>query len=255
MSSDRQYAVASLLFDYVKSPSLRHLRDPHSVHKIARDIVNAVDRAGSIWSKWEAEREEVARAAAPCWIPTKDLLATLNNLPGPLLTKTDVEQRLRAIWEEPYTSYPNEDLKEGCLALYVAEKAQGTEMRAIIGMLQEHLEREDERLRREQEERYRKLKEEERAKLEQRFLSGADCGWTSIDGSAGRMTTSRRASDPRAGPGKRRIVHPGRAGRFRLRRILNRSPSPPRAAATRSTPPPRRSPAASWRGRHCASAG
>ncbi|MHC2621528.1 hypothetical protein ACVIW2_003560 [Bradyrhizobium huanghuaihaiense] len=180
MNADRQYAVASLLFDYVKSPSLRHLRDPHSVHKLARDIVSALDRASSIWSKWESEREEVAKAAAACWIPTEDLCAYLNNLPGPLLTKTDVEQRLRAIWEEPYTSYPNEELKDGCLALYHSEKVQGTEMRAIIGMLQEHLEREDERLRREQEERYRKLKEEERLKLEKRFLSGADCGWTPV---------------------------------------------------------------------------
>lgn len=62
MNADRQYAVASLLFDYVKSPSLRHLRDPHSVHKLARDIVSALDRASSIWSKWESEREEVAKA-------------------------------------------------------------------------------------------------------------------------------------------------------------------------------------------------
>lgn len=184
MNADRQYAVASLLFDYVKSPSLRHLRDPHSVHKLARDIVNAIDRASSVWGKWEAEREEVAKAAAPCWIPMEDLRASLNNLPGPPLTKTDVEQRLRAIWEEPYTSYPNEALKDGCLALYHSERAQGTEMRAIIGMLQEHLEREDERLRREQEENYRRLKQEERMKLEQRFLSGADCGWTPIAGSA-----------------------------------------------------------------------
>jgi hypothetical protein len=105
MNSDRQYAVASLLFDYVKSPSLRHLRDPHSVQKLARDILNAVDRASSVWSKWEADREEVAQAAAPCWIPVEELRAALNNLPGPPLTKTDVEQRLRAIWEEPYTSW------------------------------------------------------------------------------------------------------------------------------------------------------
>jgi hypothetical protein len=102
-------------------------------------------------------------------------------LPGPALTKTDVEQRLRAIWEEPYTSYPNDDLKDDCLALYHSEKSVGTEMRAIIGALQERLEREDDRLRREQEENYRRWKEEERVKLEQRFLSGADCGWTPID--------------------------------------------------------------------------
>ncbi|MET4312555.1 hypothetical protein [Bradyrhizobium sp. RT4b] len=145
-------------------------------------IVTALDRASSVWGKWEADREEVAKAAAPCWIPVEDLRVSLNNLPGPPLTNTDVEQRLRAIWEEPYTTYPNEELKDGCLALYQSERAQGTEMRAIIGMLQEHLEREDERLRREQEERYRKLKEDERV-LEQRFLSGADCGWTPIDSS------------------------------------------------------------------------
>ena len=48
----------------------------------------------------QAEREDVVKAAAPCWIPTEDIRASLNNLPGPTLTKTDVEQRLRAIWEE-----------------------------------------------------------------------------------------------------------------------------------------------------------
>ncbi|MBP0112790.1 hypothetical protein [Bradyrhizobium vignae] len=183
MDADRQYAVALLLFDYVKSPSLRHLRDPHSLHKLARDIVSALDRASSVWSKWEAERDEIAKLAAPCWIPTEDLRTFLNNLPGPPLTKIDVEQRLRAIWEEPYTSYPNEALRDGCEALYRSERVQGTEMRAIIGMIQEHLEREDDRLRREQEESYRRLKEEERVKLEQRFLSGADCGWTPISNS------------------------------------------------------------------------
>jgi hypothetical protein len=138
MHADRQYAVASILFEYVKSPSLRHLRDPHSVHRLAREIVKALDGASSAWKKWETQREEVVKAAAPCWIPVEDIQAFLNSLPGPSLTKTDVEQRLRAIWEEPYASYPNDDLKDGCVALYQSEKAQGTEMRAIIGALQEH---------------------------------------------------------------------------------------------------------------------
>jgi hypothetical protein len=66
MDAERQYAVRSLLFDYVKSPSLRHLRDPHNIQKLAREIINAVDRASSIWKKWEPDREEVAKAAAPC---------------------------------------------------------------------------------------------------------------------------------------------------------------------------------------------
>lgn len=183
MNPDRQYAVASLLFDYVKSPSLRHLRDPHSIHKLARDVVSILDRASSVWKKWEPEREEIVQAAAPCWVPLEDLQVFLNSLPGPLLTKADLEQRLRAIWEEPHAAYPKHDLKEGCLTLYQAEKAQGTEMRAIIGALQEHLEREEERLRREQQEHYQRWKEEERVKLEQRFLSGADCGWTRVENS------------------------------------------------------------------------
>jgi hypothetical protein len=105
---------ASLLFEYVKSPSLRHLRDAHCIHKLAREIVTALDRGTSTWKKWGPEREEVAKAAVSCWIPVEDLLAFLDTLPGPSLTKTDVEQRLRAISEEPYTTYPKDDLKDGC---------------------------------------------------------------------------------------------------------------------------------------------
>src|SRR3954467_9130237 len=129
MNADRHYAVASILFDYVKSPSLRHLRDPHSVHKVSREIVRALDNANSVWKKWESQREEIAQAAALCWIPAEDLQAFLNTLPGPPLTKTDVEQRLRAIWEEPHRNYPKDELKDGCVALYQSEKAGGTELR------------------------------------------------------------------------------------------------------------------------------
>lgn len=95
------------------------------------------------------------KAASSCWIPVEDLQAFLNTLPGPPLTKTDIEQRLRSIWEESYTGYPKDNLKDECLSLYLAEKAQGIEMRAIIGALQEHLEREEERLRSEQQAQYR----------------------------------------------------------------------------------------------------
>jgi hypothetical protein len=54
-------------------------------------------------------------------------------------------------------------------------------MVAIVGALQAHVEREEERLRRELEETYRRRQEEARLELEQRFLSGADCKWTPIN--------------------------------------------------------------------------
>jgi hypothetical protein len=62
------------------------------------------------------------------------------------LTQTDVLQRMRAFWEEPWAEYPNEDLRAGCLELYEIEKTQGTELPAIIGALQEYVGLEDDRL-------------------------------------------------------------------------------------------------------------
>jgi hypothetical protein len=130
MSHDRIYAIISALAEYVRSPSLRHLRDPHNLQKLAKEVVTVFDRAGSVWTKWDGRRDDVAKAAAQCWIPIEDLLAFLNTLPGPPLTLTDVKQRLRALWEEPYSAYPNDELQAGCLAIYETEKAAGTEMSA-----------------------------------------------------------------------------------------------------------------------------
>ena len=97
----------------------------------------------------------------------------------------DVTQRLRAIYEEAYGHYPNEEVKASCLALYEAEKAQGTEMPAIIGAIQEHIELEEDRLSREREETYRRQQAEERVRAQQRFQAGADCGWTKLEGLEG----------------------------------------------------------------------
>lgn len=180
---ERQAAVRRLLFDYVRSPSLRHLRDPGQIDRLAEAIVREIDREPAIWRKWEKEREELIRAAANCWVPILDLRAFLNELPGPRLTETDVAQRLRAIHEEPYSRHPDEALRESCLALYDREKAAGTELPAIIGALQEHVEVEGQRRRKEAEQRWRERREAERVGLEQRFLSGADCKWTPIRGS------------------------------------------------------------------------
>jgi len=182
------YAVRRLLFDYVRSPSLRHIRDPHSVDRLAEAIVGATRREPTLWRKWEGEREALLKGAALCWVPVEDLFDFLNAMPGPMLTLTDVSQRLRAFQEEPYASYPNERLREGCLSLYEEEKAAGTELPAIVGVLQEHVDAEEDRLRQEHEAAWRQRQEEERVALEQRFLAGADCKWTAIQKSRDRYT-------------------------------------------------------------------
>lgn len=180
MESDRIWAIKSRLLEYVKSPSLRHIRDPLSLNKLAKEILVALDHASSVWRKWDGPREDVIKNAASCWIPVEDLRAFLNELPGPELTTTDVNQRLRAIWEEAYNRYPNEDVKEGCLAVFERERSAGTEMIAIIGAIQEFIEFEEERLRVLNEERYRQSREEERVRQEQMFMAGADTSWIKV---------------------------------------------------------------------------
>lgn len=184
METERLWAIKRQLFEYVKSPSLKHVRDPNSVHKLATEILRSVDQASSVWRKWDGVREDVVKAASCCWLPVEDLRAFLNELPGPELTVTDVNQRLRAIWEEAaFNAYPNDDVKEGCLSLYTAERAAGTEMMAIISAIQEFIEAEEERLRVEREAAYRRSQEEERVRQERMFMAGADSPWIKIGAS------------------------------------------------------------------------
>lgn len=183
MSEDeRIWAVKRLLFDYVKSPSLRHIRDPHSIARLADDIVKRIDRGNSIWRKWDGQRELLLKLAVACWVPVEDLRDFLNEMPGPKLTKTDVAERMRAFEEEPYGEYPNDELQSSCLALYTQEKSEGTELPAIIRRLRDHIDQEEARLRKEREEHFRRAREEERISREQRLMSGADCGWTQLQG-------------------------------------------------------------------------
>lgn len=178
IDDDRVDVVKGLLFEHMKSPSLRHIKDPYVVIKLAQTIVKKLDRGNSAWTKWNGPREQLVKSATACWVPAADLRDHLNRMEGPILSTSDVEQRLRAFAEERYSDFPRDELQPGCLALYEAEKAEGTEMPAIIGALQEHVEREEERLRMEQAARYEELKRREKAAAEQRLLSGADCKWT-----------------------------------------------------------------------------
>ena len=178
LDDDRVGVVKRLLFEHVKSPSLRHIRDPYILIKLAQDIVRKLDRGNSMWTKWSGPREQLAKSAVPCWVPTGDLRDHLNRMDGPTLTFSDVEQRLIAFQEEQYSEFPNDSLKAGCLAIYATECAQGTEMPAIVGVLRGYVEQEEERLRQEEADRYRQWKEEQKVAAERRLLSGADCKWT-----------------------------------------------------------------------------
>ena len=183
---ERQSTVRRLLFRYLESPSLKHLKDPKQIDRLAEEIVSAVDWTPSVWGKWDAAREELLKAASKTWLPIEDLVAFLNGLPGPKLTQTDVKQRLRAFQEEPYAHlYPSERVKDACLALYASEREAGTEFAAIVGALQEFAEEEEERLDREQQHRWRQQQEADRLALQRRFRSGADCKWTALEGSRG----------------------------------------------------------------------
>lgn len=180
----RQAEVRRLLFRYLESPSLRHIRDPKQIDRLAEEIVSAVDRSSPLWDKWDATRAELLKAAAKTWIPIEDLVAFLNRLPGQRLTRTDVAQRLRAFQDEPYADlYPDERVKGACLALYAAEVEAGTEMPAIVGALQEFADEEEARLDREHQEKWKADRDADRLALERRFLSGADCKWTPLEGS------------------------------------------------------------------------
>jgi len=88
---ERLWAVKELLFGYVKSPSLRHIRDPHSVTKLAQEIVRQIDRGNSIWRKWDGQREILLKSAMCCWIPMEEC----SYQGGPTLWPLD--DRLRCI--------------------------------------------------------------------------------------------------------------------------------------------------------------
>jgi hypothetical protein len=177
---ERIWAVRQLLFDYVKSPSLRHIRDPHSVTKLAQEIVQRIDRGNAIWKKWDGQRERVLKSALGCWVPPEDMRDFLNRMPGPQLTATDVGQRLKTL-EEEEGIYADEEHQVSCLALYAKEKAEGTEL--PHRRPRDHIDREEERMRVGRERQYQQRREEERLAAEARLLSGADCTWTQIRGS------------------------------------------------------------------------
>lgn len=176
--------IENHISDHVNSPSLRHIRDDNIIHKLAQKITYDLEGSCSVWTKWTAPRDTLLTSAAECSIPVEHMRDFLNNLPGPELTTTDVSQRLRAIHnEDPFIRIPTAEMREGSLSIFDKEKSQGTELPAIIGAIQEYIDqiKEQEGIQAESDRQARL--ERERIELEEKFLSGSDCKWVSIDDS------------------------------------------------------------------------
>lgn len=178
----REDIVRSVIAHYVNTRPINQIRDWFGLTTVSREVVKRLEAESSIWRKWNLPREALVKLAVGCWIPLEDLRTLLNEMPGPALSPTDVAQRLRAFCEEECEE-PNEGLREGCLAIYEEEKAQGTELAAIISRLREHVDREEMRLIHERWDLQKRETEERRVALEQSFLAGEDCKWTSVAGS------------------------------------------------------------------------
>jgi len=111
------------------------------------------------------------------------MLEFLNSLPGPPLTMTDLEQRMRHLIEVEYVASPEPALQAECLDIYRDEKTAGTEMPAIIGRLSEYVGSQWQRLQDERRLAEANRREEARIAREKRLLSYGDCPWTQIKGS------------------------------------------------------------------------
>lgn len=181
MSSDQVLALKKLILDHVSSPSVRHIRDPLVIHRLAEEFIANFDRRDPLWQKWSEQREQLLRVAARSFVPVGDLTDRLNELGGPKMTRTDVQQRLNALLEESYLSYPDERLRDACLEFYEAEKAKGTEFTAIVYALKDYVEVEEDRLRREWQEEVSRRGAEEKLAARKRLRSGADCKWTALE--------------------------------------------------------------------------
>jgi hypothetical protein len=154
-----------------------HLAHTNGVQYLAHDIVRYFDGAHSHWAKWSIERTKLLDSSKTFSIPVGELQEALNALPGPSLTATDVEQRLKLLLGVPFVDQPREDLRDDFRAIFSAEKAKGTEFVAIVGAIRDFLDKVELREYYEGEERKKHEQEAERLEQEKTLRSGVDCDW------------------------------------------------------------------------------
>jgi hypothetical protein len=178
---DRASNIRALLWEHAH-PALRSM-DRDRIAKLAEQIMRiATDRG--LWTKWGSNREEIAERAANLWIPLDDLREALNALPGPALTRVDVEQRIRDFREKQYGSYPKAEVEAETLAAFAEEKARGTEFIAVLDYLEEWYWGAEERLRQKRDKDRREQIAKDKQVAEARLRNGADCPWTAATGVA-----------------------------------------------------------------------
>lgn len=172
---NRASEIRSLLWEHAHS-TLRSM-DHNRIAKLAEQILQVATDRG-LWTKWSQDREEIAERAASLWIPLDDLRDALNGMPGPTLTRVDVEQRIRDFRDKQYGGYPNAEIEAEALAAFAEEKARGTEFIAVLGYMEEWSHGVEERLRQKRERGRRDQIAREKQIAEARLRNGADCPWT-----------------------------------------------------------------------------
>lgn len=196
---ERTQRVAELILRSFTAGYLAHSR---GVQNLAQEILKDFNGAGALWAKWSADRMQLLDLAKTCWIPVDGLQKALNALPGPPLTTTDVEQRMKVLLDDRFVDQPRADLREGCREIYRAEVQQGTELRAIISAIDDYLGEVCSLECREEHERQEREREAKRMEQEMKLLSGVDCGWTRLGSSddwfrrdVGRLFRLRKVRD------------------------------------------------------------
>jgi len=81
---DRLHELNRLLREYSARPPLQFPSEAE-IPKLAKRLLEAAIGPAALWTKWDKEREGIARRAADLWVPPDNLMAALNRLPGQLL--------------------------------------------------------------------------------------------------------------------------------------------------------------------------
>jgi len=63
LEQHRIATVREMLSDFVRSPSLKHLRSVHVLDKLASEIVRRLDLPPQLWSKWGGNRPPRAQCS------------------------------------------------------------------------------------------------------------------------------------------------------------------------------------------------